>query len=155
MAFTITQECIGCRACARICPTAAITGEKKALHTIDTAVCLECGACGRVCPSGAVTDNFGLVLKRIPKKAWERPWFDLKLCMSCTICIDTCPTGAISQVLQKVGSARKQPFLRDENDCIACGFCLQDCPVEAITMGSRPSARPPETPLPQPEKADA
>ena len=151
MAFTITRDCIGCRACAGICPTRAITGEKKGLHTIDLSVCIECGACGRVCPSGAVTDNFGLVLSRIPKKEWERPLFNLDTCVSCTICIDTCPAGVIGQVLQKVGSTHKLPFLENEAGCIACGFCAQDCPVAAITMGPRPTA---PKPAPSNEKAE-
>ncbi|MCG8620293.1 MAG: 4Fe-4S dicluster domain-containing protein [Desulfobacterales bacterium] len=157
MAFTITPACIGCRACAGICPTRAITGQKKSRHAIDPAICIECRACGRVCPSGAVTDNFGLAVKRIPKKRWERPWFNTDLCMSCTICIDTCPAGVIGQVLQKVGSTHKLPFLENEAGCIACGFCAQDCPVEAITMGPRPSATKP-APAPkntEPEKAEA
>ncbi|MCG8633522.1 MAG: 4Fe-4S dicluster domain-containing protein [Desulfobacterales bacterium] len=141
MAFTISQDCIGCRACLKICPTRAITGEKKARHSIEDITCIECGACGRVCPSEAVTDNFGLALKRIPKKEWQRPWVDISLCMSCNICIDTCPAGALSQILQKVGSTHKFPFLEKEAECIACGFCVQDCPVEAVTMGPRQSGK--------------
>lgn len=134
MGFTISQDCTGCRACVRICPTRAITGEKKERHTIDTAACIECGACGRICPAGAVADNFGLVLARVPKKNWERPRFNLDRCMSCTICIDTCPAGVLSQVLRKAGSTRKFPFLENEDGCIACGFCVLDCPVDAVAM---------------------
>lgn len=155
MAFTITPACIGCRACAGICPTRAITGQKKSRHAIDPAICIECRACGRVCPSGAVTDNFGLAVKRIPKKRWERPWFNTDLCMSCTICIDTCPPGVISQTLQKVGSAHKYPFLEDEARCIGCGFCAQDCPVDAIQLGPRQPLKPPAVTEREPETTDA
>lgn len=137
MGFTISQDCTGCRACARICPTRAISGDKKQQHAIDTDACIECGACGRVCPARAVIDNFGLALARIPKKDWERPWFDLDTCMSCTICIEACPAGVLSLVLQKVGSPHKFPFLENEAGCIACGFCALDCPVDAVAMGAR------------------
>ncbi|MDD9303434.1 MAG: 4Fe-4S binding protein [Desulfobacter sp.] len=144
MAYTISDACIGCRACALICPATAISGEKKQLHFIDGQACIECGACGRVCPSGAVTDEFGLVLERIPKKEWERPYFDLSACLSCTVCLDTCPTGALTQERQKVGSTHLFPCLENEKLCIACGFCVQDCPVDAVTMGARQSAPPKE-----------
>ena len=137
MAYTILDACIGCRACATICPTQAICGEKKQCHQIDPDSCIECGACGRVCPVGAVTDHFGLVLERVAKKSWPRPQFDLNLCTSCGICLDSCPVTALSQVLQKVGSRHPFPFLKDAKQCIACGFCAQDCPVDAIEMTAR------------------
>lgn len=146
MAYTISDACIGCRACAKICPTGAVSGEKKEQHAIDTPICIECGACGRVCPSEAVTDNFGLALKRISKKSWERPWFDLEKCMSCAICLDTCPTDAIAQNLQRVKNRHPFPFLENEAACMDCGFCALDCPVGAIEMGPRQEMK---TPAPE------
>ena len=137
MAYAISNDCTGCRACAQICPTHAVTGEKKAPHTIDSENCIHCGACGRVCPSEAVSDTFGITARRIKKKKWERPHFDLDRCMSCAVCVETCPTGVIAQLLQKAGNPHLFPFLEDEKNCIACGFCAQDCPVDAIEMKSR------------------
>ena len=141
MAYTISDACIGCRACLKICPTGAISGEKKECHTLAPETCIECGACGRVCPSGAVLDHFGLAMKRIPKKQWDRPEFDLKTCMSCAICLDTCPTSAISQELILKGSPHLFPHLKDESLCIACGFCASDCPADAVDMVSRQEAK--------------
>ncbi|WDP93236.1 MAG: 4Fe-4S binding protein [Desulfobacter sp.] len=137
MAYTISNECIGCMACAKICPTNAVTGEKKQIHAIDPAACIECGACGRVCPSRAVLDHFGLAFERIPKKEWDCPQFDLKTCMSCTICLDTCPVSAISQALLLKGNPHLFPVLADEALCIGCGFCAGDCPADAVTMVPR------------------
>jgi len=47
--------CNGCRLCARSCPQDCISGERKKLHTIDSAACIRCGMCLDVCPvEGAV-----------------------------------------------------------------------------------------------------
>lgn len=134
MAYTISTECTGCTACAKICPTAAVTGDKKEIHTIDADTCIECKACGRICPAGAVLDHFGLAFKRIPKKEWDCPQFDFKTCMSCTICLDTCPVAAISQRLELKGNPHLFPVLENPGQCIGCGFCADDCPADAVAM---------------------
>ncbi len=137
MAYAITTDCIGCQACKRICPSDAIIGEKKELHTVDTSICIDCGSCGRVCPVKAVEDNVGLTTSRINKKDWKRPIIDMDTCMSCGICIDTCPVGALDQTTLKKTNPHAFPFLPDESICMGCGFCSTDCPVSAIVMYSR------------------
>ena len=52
--FEINEKCIGCGACARKCPAACISGEKKARHSIDQKKCLKCGECFKTCKFGAV-----------------------------------------------------------------------------------------------------
>ncbi len=47
-------KCTGCTACARACPTGAITGEIKKVHTIDQEKCIKCGSCYEVCRFDAV-----------------------------------------------------------------------------------------------------
>jgi ferredoxin len=48
------ETCIGCTRCASVCPTSAITGERKAPHRVSPELCTKCGACRRICPVDAV-----------------------------------------------------------------------------------------------------
>ena len=56
--FEIDEEkCVGCTACARVCPTDAISGKVKEPHVIDQDKCIKCGACYKAC-------NFDAVIKK-------------------------------------------------------------------------------------------
>ncbi len=52
MAYKITDDCIGCGACAGECPVNAIS-EQDGKYVIDADACLDCGACAGACPVGA------------------------------------------------------------------------------------------------------
>lgn len=99
----LAEDCVGCRACAFVCPTDAIPfsqgdGELRiwqrefAQHAcaVEVQHCRACGICEEVCP----TD--------IPRIA---PRVDGTLaatisaasCEGCGICAGSCPTGAITQ----------------------------------------------------------
>ncbi|AGB42160.1 NADH:ubiquinone oxidoreductase, NADH-binding (51 kD) subunit [Halobacteroides halobius DSM 5150] len=49
------DACIGCTACAKVCPVDAIEGEPKEDHVIDAEVCISCGACADKCPTDAIS----------------------------------------------------------------------------------------------------
>jgi Na+-translocating ferredoxin:NAD+ oxidoreductase subunit B len=137
MAYKITQNCRGCQACVRPCPTQAISGERHQVHQIDPQRCIECGTCGRVCPYEAVLTQTGDLAQRVKKMDWPKPVIDLKTCVSCGLCITICPVSCLALDFdQSDRSQRGYPQLAQPNACIACGFCADICPVIAISMQS-------------------
>nr|WP_320046271.1 NADH-quinone oxidoreductase subunit NuoF [uncultured Ilyobacter sp.] len=52
--FTITDKCIGCTACAKVCPTEAVLGRVKEKHYIYQDRCIKCGACYNACRFNAI-----------------------------------------------------------------------------------------------------
>jgi NADH:ubiquinone oxidoreductase subunit F (NADH-binding)/(2Fe-2S) ferredoxin len=53
----IPEKCIGCTACARICPVNCISGAVKQPHLIDQSLCIKCGACMTKCKFSAISRN--------------------------------------------------------------------------------------------------
>ncbi|KYH35736.1 NADP-reducing hydrogenase subunit HndC [Clostridium tepidiprofundi DSM 19306] len=52
--YYITDKCIGCTRCAKICPVGCISGNIKEKHIIDQDRCIKCGSCFEVCPVNAI-----------------------------------------------------------------------------------------------------
>lgn len=52
MAYKITDKCIGCGACAAVCPVSCIS-QGDSHYEIDKNTCIGCGTCAGVCPVGA------------------------------------------------------------------------------------------------------
>ncbi len=45
------ETCTGCTRCFKICPTDAIVGAPRQIHTIIRDACIGCGKCTEVCPT--------------------------------------------------------------------------------------------------------
>ncbi|MBZ6005397.1 NADH-quinone oxidoreductase subunit NuoF [Paraclostridium bifermentans] len=52
--FVITDSCIGCTKCSKVCPAGCISGSAKEKHEIDVSKCLKCGACMDNCKFNAI-----------------------------------------------------------------------------------------------------
>ncbi len=52
-----TETCTGCGACVKVCPTEAISGEKKQPHVIDAEACIRCKMCLSRCPSESIVSE--------------------------------------------------------------------------------------------------
>ena len=99
----IGEDCTGCGACAKVCPTGHISMEKRdgklliwnmefpVQHcSVKTAQCRGCGLCEETCPDAIPRMAFfrnGNMVSTIADSA----------CTGCGICAGACPTGAILQ----------------------------------------------------------
>lgn len=52
--FFITDKCIGCGVCAKVCPQQCISRKSDGKYAIEQSTCLGCGLCMEKCPSDAI-----------------------------------------------------------------------------------------------------
>ena len=50
----VEKKCKACGKCINVCPTGAITGEKKVPHVLNEEKCIQCGMCREACPFEAI-----------------------------------------------------------------------------------------------------
>ncbi len=131
----ITGKCIGCTACAKLCPVSAIAGEKGAQHVVNTRRCVACGVCGRICPQGAIVNRAGDTLEKQPRAAWPKPVIDETLCSACGICVNLCTADALRiQPPKARGDIAVAAELFEPKKCVGCSICAANCPLGAIGM---------------------
>ncbi len=56
MSFYISDGCVMCGKCPRVCPVQAISFDGE-LNVIDSEKCISCGACAKICPREAVFEE--------------------------------------------------------------------------------------------------
>lgn len=64
--YAVLDTCKACGLCQKVCPSNAISGEKKAIRKIDTEACIRCGSCIDVC-------KFKSIVKHTGKPALAKP----------------------------------------------------------------------------------
>jgi ferredoxin len=115
--FVEPAGCVGCGACASVCPTAHIAARRTDDHyeiwghrfetpicVVDESRCVGCGACEEACPFSVARVALavgGGRIARIPAAS----------CRGCGACLGACPGGAITQPAGEQ-SARLAPNAR-------------------------------------------
>lgn len=133
MSYSIIDNCNGCTLCAKVCPTAAITGEKKKLHIINDERCIDCGTCGRACKFESVNDPSGVLCVPEKRALWPKPVASHRECVSCNACESVCPFHCYDMALIQDG-IHLYPVLAREAKCVGCGLCADACPMDCIKM---------------------
>lgn len=78
VAFIDENWCIGCTLCIEACPTDAIIGSNKHMHTVIEADCTGCELCIPVCPVDCIVLE-NVTEKRTGWAAWSAPQADQAL----------------------------------------------------------------------------
>ena len=76
VAFIDEAWCIGCTLCVKACPTDAIIGSNKLMHTVIEAYCTGCELCLPVCPVDCI-ELENVTGTATGWAAWSRPQADL------------------------------------------------------------------------------
>jgi len=136
MAHFITTKCTGCTMCIRVCPTGAITGDKRETHLIAPELCIDCSTCGIYCPYDAIEDGMGVIVPKIKPKDIPKAYVVDELCSGCVFCVDACPFDCITMVDKKIpGEAGNfQIAWVDQKKCVSCKLCAQVCIKDAIRV---------------------
>ena len=138
MSFKINDRCTGCSACAPVCPTGAIRGERQGIHVIDPVRCIDCGACGVTCEVEAVLDHHGSVFSLCEAPARAYAWVDLAACTGCGWCQSACLWDAVAPAFLRGADGTFRVAAVVEERCVACGACALECDSGAIAV-LRPS----------------
>jgi len=127
----IAENCTGCSACEKRCPTGAISGISKKVYFIEPSLCIDCGACGVICPDEAILNNKG-VLTHVLKRA-ERPVAVVHPdnCNGCGVCIDVCPFECISPSPENSAVYLGRVHV-NEKTCVGCLLCEEVCGWDGI-----------------------
>ena len=71
LALVAEEICIGCCRCIKVCPTDAIVGGAKQIHSILREACTGCGICIDRCPTEAM--RLAPVPVSLPHWVWPKP----------------------------------------------------------------------------------
>jgi len=74
VAFIFEDHCTGCTKCFKRCPTDAIVGASKQIHTVVVDACIGCDACIEVCPTEAIIRR--TKPRTLRNWYWDKPDFE-------------------------------------------------------------------------------
>ena len=118
-----TDECVGCGACAAVCPSKAITVTDTDIRVlrIDHGLCIFCRKCEDTCPWEGITLTGTFEMATLDKRnVYDEVEHELILCEGCNSIITT------RKHMEKIREALKDVELIDkdretvENLCTSC-----------------------------------
>jgi ferredoxin len=136
------SRCVGCAACAAVCPVGVIRLTRKSHPSLvyGRDYCqYSCVECGKVCPTDAIT-RLDVETKRRTRVALSS--LTLSRCVvvtknqACGACAEVCPTHALSMLSYDNVPGLTIPSF-DGEYCIGCGACLCVCPADPAAFGVR------------------
>ena len=134
MAYSISEDCLGCGECAKVCKVAAIKGKPEQRYVVENELCNACGECADACKNGAILNDLGEVVgnsNRIPA-------VDIEKCTDCQLCIESCPANVLELCPPKRPCDTEiYAIVAWPENCRGDGLCTQNCPVGAITLKER------------------
>ena len=71
VAFIFEDHCTGCMKCFKRCPTDAIIGANRQIHSVVVDACIGCDACIEVCPTEAIVAR--VKPKTLNNWFWDKP----------------------------------------------------------------------------------
>lgn len=134
MPHFIMDNCIGCTACAKVCPQDCIFGDREELHVIHGDWCIDCSICGNVCPVSAITNHHEAVCEKVKMKDRQKAVVYRDDCTGCYYCAWVCPEDAI--VMRKTDKRAEFYEIAEvvEKKCTGCGLCEEQCIKSAIVV---------------------
>lgn len=117
--LAVSEACIFCGICAKICPENAILVDRENKKWIlDEEKCVKCGICTGKCPKKCL--DF--------KEAAESGVVLGEGCVYCTLCAKKCPSEAI------LVNRENKIWEINREVCTKCGICVSVCPKKALSM---------------------
>jgi ferredoxin len=77
------ERCVGCGACAVVCPHRIFSLSAGRLEINDPDLCMECGACARNCPVRAITVTAGVGCAAAVLSGWVNRLLGRKVLSDC------------------------------------------------------------------------